>query len=203
MSADDGCDLQSIGLGGNGITAKGMKDISRALWNNTRLESVGLGGNYLDSEAMEHFAEALKDNKSIKKAILSSNLLDDQAIAILVEGLGRNDSLETLLLAGNPFGDMGVRRLVQALSEKNSNIRVLDIHNCEVSEPTERAVVAKFSEPSSKLYLLGSHYGRQDHRVGALDKDWSPATGAAKSGGDTVVNMPAEVQNSMRGHEVF
>ena len=45
MSADDGCDLQSIGLGGNGITAKGMKDISRALWNNTRLESVGLGGN--------------------------------------------------------------------------------------------------------------------------------------------------------------
>ena len=45
--ADDGCDLQSLGLGGNGITAKGMKDLSRSLWNNTRLESVGLGGNYL------------------------------------------------------------------------------------------------------------------------------------------------------------
>merc|ERR1719378_389235 len=127
---------------------------------------------------MEHFAEALKDNKSLKKAILSSNLLDDQAIATLVEGINRNSSLETLLLAGNPFGDMGIRRLVHALSDKNSSIRVLDIHNCEISEPTERAVVAKFSEPSSKLYLLGSHYGRQDHRVGALDKEWTPTVAA-------------------------
>ena len=51
-------------------------------------------------------------------------------------------------------------------------LQVLDIHNCEISEATERAVVAKFSDASSKLYLLGSHYGRQDHRIGALDKDW-------------------------------
>jgi len=42
---DDGCILQSIGLGGNGIGDQGVSHITKALWTNTFLESLGLGGN--------------------------------------------------------------------------------------------------------------------------------------------------------------
>jgi hypothetical protein len=194
---DDTCDLQSIGLGGNGIGAEGMYHLCRALWTNTRLENLGLGGNYIDGEGCEHIAEMLKANKTLKKIILSSNLVDDDAMAALVQGLSVNNSINTLLLAGNPFGDLGARRIVDAVINKNKSLKVLDIHNSEMSENTERAVVEKLKR-DSKLYLLGSYYGRQDYRVADLNKDWNPV-----KGDDSKEKSGADNDTTLRHQELF
>lgn len=47
VSLDDGCALQSLGLGGNSITDKGLEHLAKALWTNTTLECLGLGGNQI------------------------------------------------------------------------------------------------------------------------------------------------------------
>jgi len=208
---DDICDLQNIGLGGNGISSMGVYHIAKALWTNTRLENLGLGGNYIDAEGCEYLAEMMKDNKNLKKLILSSNLVDDIAIQAICEGLRVTSSLTTLLLAGNPFGDMGARRLVDAVVNKNKgSLKVLDIHACEISEEVERAVVAKLRS-NSNLHLLGSFYGRKDHRVGDLSKPYPEIeeTLAATSLSSTATaEAPVKerlgiVDPQMRQHEVF
>lgn len=53
---DDGCILQSIGLGGNGIGDQGVSHITKALWTNTFLESLGLGGNGIGKRMNLHTA---------------------------------------------------------------------------------------------------------------------------------------------------
>ena len=99
LLADDGCALQSLGLGGNGITDQAASSLGRALWNNNILESLGLGGNsigahasilkyggcnlplfYLGALGCEHLAEMLNNNTALRKLILSSNEIDDDAI---------------------------------------------------------------------------------------------------------------------------
>lgn len=164
---DDGCILQSIGLGGNDITDVGMTHIAKAMWTNTFIESLGLGGNSIASEGCEHISEMLKANKSLRKLILSSNLIDDDGVRAVADGVAINDTLTTLLMAGNPFGDEGAKYLVDKITNsasKNSSLAVLDIHNSNMSEGIERAFIEKVRN-DSKLVLLGSEFGRRDHRV--------------------------------------
>ena len=124
----------------------------------------------------------------------------------MAKGLGVTESLETLLLAGNPLGDLGARRLVEGITTQKqaTKLKVFDMHNCELSEEVERAVVEKL-KGSSQLYLLGSHYGRSDHRLNNLDKDMNPKINMPVGGtpASPIKSGREEVQASMRGHEVF
>eukprot|EP00040_Diaphanoeca_grandis_P015826 m.81203 g.81203 ORF g.81203 m.81203 type:complete len:462 (-) comp25396_c0_seq1:137-1522(-) len=178
---DDGCILQSIGLGGNDIGDVGMTHLCKAMWTNTFLESVGLGGNNIASEGCEHLSEMLKANKSLRKLIISSNLIDDDGVRAIADGMAINDVITTLLMAGNPFGDEGAKYLLDKLTNNQSKavVKVLDIHNSNMSEGIERAFIEK-ARNESKLVLLGSEFGRRDHRIlrngedeNVLDKKYS------------------------------
>ena len=44
-------------------------------------------------------------------------------------------------MAGNPFGDIGGRYLADILGKTNNTLRVLDIHNSEMSATVEQDIV--------------------------------------------------------------
>eukprot|EP01147_Barroeca_monosierra_P009982 gene9982-2157_t len=167
---DDGCDLVSIGLGGNGIGDLGAHKLARALWTNTRLEALGLGGNEIGTEGCEHFSEMLRPNSTLKKLILSSNHVDDDGLRALADGLAVNNGLETLLLSANPFTDVGGLYLAEILCKNNQTLRVLDIHDAELSPDGEQQVV-EFLRTKSSLHYLGSFYGPRDHKIINIDGD--------------------------------
>ena len=74
------------------------------------------------------------------------------------------------LLAGNPFGNSGGRYFAKKLVETNRVLRVLDIHNSDMADDTEREVIDLLRKGSG-LHLLGSHFGRKDHRIIRVDGD--------------------------------
>jgi len=196
---DDGCQLQSIGLGGNGISDQGIRFICAALWTNTFVESLGLGGNSIGNEGCEHLAEMMKHNTYIRKLIVSSNIIEDDGVKALADGLTHNETITTLLLAGNPFSDAGGQYITHQICSKNKSLLVLDIHNTNMSEPIERGVVEKL-RADSKLSLLGSHYGRRDHRIiRAGDDDELPKGKYMSPGRQSSAQAPA----TYRGAETF
>lgn len=74
------------------------------------------------------------------------------------------------MVAGNPFSDMGGRYLADKLVQGNMTLKILDIHNSEMTESVERQLVDQLKD-SSSLQLLGSLQGRKDHRVIRIDGD--------------------------------
>eukprot|EP00037_Helgoeca_nana_P016502 m.155241 g.155241 ORF g.155241 m.155241 type:complete len:443 (+) comp23555_c0_seq1:90-1418(+) len=197
---DDGCQLQSIGLGGNGITDQGVRYVCAALWTNTFIESLGLGGNSVSNEGCEHLAEMMKHNKYIRKLIVSSNIIEDDGVKALADGLTYNETVTTLLLAGNPFTDSGGQYLTHMICDKNKTLLVLDIHNSNMTESIERGVVEKL-RADSKLALLGSHYGRRDHRIIRVgDDEEVGSTGAYVS---PAKQASSQAPATYRGSETF
>lgn len=71
---------------------------------------------------------------------------------------------DSQLVAGNPFGDIGGQYLVDKIVTSCPTLTVLDMHNTNMTENIERAMVEKYRD-ASKLVLLGSMYGRRDHRI--------------------------------------
>jgi len=201
---DDGCILQSIGLGGNGIGDQGVSHITKALWTNTFLESLGLGGNGIGSEGCEHISEMLKANKSVKKVILSSNMIDDDGIRAVADGLAVNAVVSTLLVAGNPFGDIGAQYLLDKITTSCKTLSVLDIHNTNMSENIERALVEKLRD-NSQLVLLGSMFGRRDHRIvrGNADDDANDIRNKYRQYASPTMNRQNSGAGNMRGEEQF
>eukprot|EP00056_Hartaetosiga_gracilis_P014336 m.240315 g.240315 ORF g.240315 m.240315 type:complete len:455 (+) comp14869_c0_seq1:76-1440(+) len=205
---DDGCDLQSIGLGGNEITDRGIQKLARALWTNTRLLSLGLGGNLIGSEGCEHLGEMLRTNTHLTKLILSSNDIDDDGIRAIADGLGVNTTLHTLLLAANTFTNIGANYLGNALVNNNKTLRVLDLHESDMTEQGEQELV-DYLRKDSCLELLGSHFGPRDHRIVAIQGEANMQRKRQESyrqQAQVAVNnyvVDNSVPTNMREHEVF
>jgi len=200
---DDGCILQSIGLGGNGIGDAGMTHLCKSMWTNTFLESLGLGGNNIASEGCEHLSEMLKANRALRKLILSSNLIDDDGVRAVADGMAINDVVTTLLMAGNPFGDEGAKYLIDKLTNNQSKtcLKVLDVHNSNMSEGIERAFLEK-ARSDSKLVLLGSEFGRRDHRILRNGEDENAADRKYSAFASPTFERKVSASN-MRGEENF
>lgn len=95
------------------------------------------------------------------------------------------------LLAGNPFSDIGGDYLAEKLCASNFSLRVrtsflfcfglmyvkvLDIHNSDMTPENEERLVEYFNNNSS-LHLLGSHFGRRDHRINRIAGDLNRVRG--------------------------
>eukprot|EP00055_Hartaetosiga_balthica_P007008 m.23529 g.23529 ORF g.23529 m.23529 type:complete len:456 (-) comp5552_c1_seq1:560-1927(-) len=205
---DDGCDVQSIGLGGNEITDRGVQKLARALWTNTRLLSLGLGGNLIGAEGCEHLSEMLRTNTHLTKLILSSNDIDDDGIRAIADGLGVNDTVHTLLLAANSFTDVGGKYLVNTLINNNRSLRVLDVHESQMSDEGEQELVDRLRK-NSALELLGSYFGPRDHRIITINGEANLQRRRQESyrqQAQVSVNnyvMENSVPSNMREHEVF
>ena len=103
----------------------------------------------------------LKANKSVKKVILSSNMIDDDGIRAVADGLAVNAVVSTLLVAGNPFGDIGAQYLLDKITTSCKTLSVLDIHNTNMSENIERALVEKLRDNSQlvrQLRVIFDHF---------------------------------------------
>lgn len=111
------------------------------------------------------------------------------------------------LLAGNPFGDVGGRYLADVLGKTNNSLRVLDIHNSEMSSSVEQDIV-DYLRSNSVLNLLGSHFGRRDHRIVHISGEANKNERHSKHNRDQVgpavqAWQEQSVPSNMRGHEVF
>lgn len=136
----------------------------------------------------------------IRKLIVSSNIIEDDGVKALADGLTYNETVTTLLLAGNPFTDSGGQYLTHMICDKNKTLLVLDIHNSNMTESIERGVVEKL-RADSKLALLGSHYGRRDHRIIRVGDDEEVAsTGAYIS---PAKQASSQAPATYRGSETF
>lgn len=77
VSDSESC-LTSLGLGGNGITGRGMQNICNALKNNSRLDSLGLAGNMIGSLRLSYslhfrFGTIRLNSKSFARTVINRN----------------------------------------------------------------------------------------------------------------------------------
>jgi len=125
--------LRLLDLRNNKIMDSGLFHLCDGLKNpSCQLETLCLWNNQITAVAMAPLTEALLENKTLSMLNLGQNAIMDQGASTLKMGLQGNSTLRRLGLVGCKLSDCGVIAIAEYLAE-SSAIQRLDLRNNDIS----------------------------------------------------------------------
>jgi Ran GTPase-activating protein (RanGAP) involved in mRNA processing and transport len=178
------CQLRSLMLTNNFITAKGAEKLAKALVVCTCMQELYLDWNNCGAQGCTHIADALVANTSLQLLHLAANDLRDKGIMCLARALERNaglteldvatdnitasgatalanmlkvnSTLVSLSLNGNSIGTDGGSSIAQALEAHNTVLQTLSLDSSGVSPPFFLNMAAALRSPSCPIISISA-----------------------------------------------
>lgn len=113
---------------------------------NSRLKKLILSSNLLDDDAVRILADGISVNESLQTLVGLARfrpVVVGLLQAMLVLTKVASFPTTTQLIAANPFTNRGAHYLTEKLCSEDSHLRVLDVHNSEMSPDFESSVRLK------------------------------------------------------------
>ena len=152
------CKLKRLNLGFNKITAEGVKPhLSTALTHtNCNLNSLDLMKNNITARGVKYLCIALTHtNCKLNSLNLSANDITDEGVERLSQALTHtNCKITSLDLMDNNITPKGIKHLSQALTHTNCKINSLDLHNNYINDKGVEHLSTALTHTNCKLTRL-------------------------------------------------
>ncbi|XP_069765258.1 NACHT, LRR and PYD domains-containing protein 3-like isoform X2 [Narcine bancroftii] len=144
------CNIQSLGLSFNGLTASCAKDIASVLTIKNSLKSLNLSSNEMGDSGLKWLSVALRNPASkLQKLGLWAVGLTASCAKDLASILSETHSLTELDLGFNKLGDSGVEILSEALRKPNCKIEELGLDHNDLTASCTKVLGSALSQNSS------------------------------------------------------
>ena len=147
--------LLKLDLTNTNIGDRGAQDIGIGLSNNSTLEKLEIDENNIADAGATGLMKFHENNSSqLTILVLSGNGIGKSGTQAIAKALSTNPQLRDLYLSKNKIDDGGSKILANALAKKNTNLKLLDIDDNNMSEKgaTEFCEIMKNSNNSSLDY---------------------------------------------------
>ena len=152
------CKLKRLNLGFNKITAEGVKPhLSTALTHtNCNLNSLDLMKNNITARGVKYLCIALTHtNCKLNSLNLSANDITDEGVERLSQALTHTNCKITILdLMDNNITPKGIKHLSQALTHTNCKLNSLDLHNNYINDKGVEHLSTALTHTNCKLTRL-------------------------------------------------
>jgi Ran GTPase-activating protein (RanGAP) involved in mRNA processing and transport len=122
------CEIDTLVLSNNAITAIGVRELAEGLAGNKKLRVLALDNNTVADDGAIALADALLTNTALKSITLSNASIGDNGARALATVVAKPDSaIEELNLDGNYIGYPGAKSLADAIGLHDRPMKVLNL----------------------------------------------------------------------------
>ena len=151
------CNLNSLNLTGNSITAEGVEHLCTALTHtNCKLKSLNLGNINITDQGIKHLSTALTHtNCKLNHLDLTNNDITDKSVKHLSTVLTHtNCKLNSLHLRYNKITDEGLKHLSTALTHSNCKLNSLQLGDNSITDKGVKHLSTALTHTNCQLNSL-------------------------------------------------